>query len=365
MVAHAVPRLSMVEVVEVDARRDPRWQDLVERSAGSLFHGEAWAHVLADTYGFAPRVLLALDGDRAVSGMPWCRVDDPGGSRIVSLPFSDHCGPVGAPPFRALLDDLVRRGLPVRYRELVDADRPHDCAGTADGDGDGDGFRTAGVARWHGVPVGGDPGSEWWSELADSTRRAVAKARREGVEIVARTDAGFVGEFLRLHTGVRKRKYRLLPQPRSFFTSIRARFAATGDWHALAAVRGGELLAATVYLRHRDTLCYKFNASDPDGLGARPNDLLLWSGIELAARLGCTMVDLGASDDDQPGLIRFKRGFGALEREIRTRVAGPPAAPEAERFRTLLADVTHRLTGPDVPDPCTADAGALLYRYFA
>ena len=53
--------------------------------------------------------------------------------------------------------------------------------------------------------------------------------------------------------------------------------------------RDGELIAATVYLRHRDTLFYKFNASDPTGLDARPNDLLLWSGIELAARLG---VDL-------------------------------------------------------------------------
>ena len=346
----------MVEVVDVDARTDPRWRELETRAGGSLFHGAAWASVLADTYRFAPRALLALDGDRVVSGIPWCLVDDPGGARIVSLPFSDFCGPLGAPPFAPLFDEIAARELPVRSRVVVDTDAPDDPP---------DGFRTTGVARWHGVSVTSSPDVDAWPELGDSTRRAVAKARREGVTVVERTDGLFVGEFLRLHLGVRKRKYGLLPQPRSFFASMREQFDATGDWHPLAAVRDGEVVAVTVYLRHRDTLFYKFNASDPAGLGARPNDLLLWSGIELAGRLGCTSLDLGASDDDQPGLIRFKRGFGAIEREIRTQVAGPPAPNGAEQFRSVLHQVTERFTAPDVSDAVTADAGNLLYRYFA
>ena len=346
----------MVEVVDVDARTDPRWHDLEARAGGSLFHGAEWAAVLADTYHFVPRAVLALDGDRVVSGMPWCRVDDPGGARIVSLPFSDFCGPVGEGPYAPLFDALVGHGLPVRARVVVDTDASADAT---------PGFRTAGVARWHGVPVTTEPDADAWPELGDSTRRAIAKARRDGVTVVDRTDAAFVDDFFRLHLGVRKHKYRLLPQPRAFFASMHARFGARGDWHALAAERDGELLAVTVYLRHRDTLFYKFNASDPAGLGARPNDLLLWSGIELAGRLGCTMLDLGASDDDQPGLIRFKRGFGAVEREIRTLVAGPPPASAAEEFRSMLHDMTLELTAPETPDAVTADAGNVLYRYFA
>jgi CelD/BcsL family acetyltransferase involved in cellulose biosynthesis len=344
-----------VDVVDVDCT-DPRWRELETRAGGSLFHGSAWASVLSDTYRFEPRALLALDGDRVVSGMPWCLVDDPGGARVVSLPFSDFCGPLGAPPFAPLFAELAGRGLPARARVLVDADAPDEPP---------EGFRTSGRARWHGVPVTASPDADTWPALGASTRRAVAKARREGVIVVERTDAALVGEFLRLHLGVRKRKYGLLPQPRTFFASMRAQFGATGDWHPLAAVRDGELLAVTVYLRHRDTLFYKFNASDPAGLGSRPNDLLLWSGIELASRLGCTLVDLGASDDDQPGLVRFKRGFGAIEREIRTQVAGPPPPNGAERFRSVLGYVTPRFTAPDVPDVVNADAGTLLYRYFA
>ncbi|MDQ1431924.1 MAG: hypothetical protein QOF40_2526 [Actinomycetota bacterium] len=353
----------MHTVVDVDPRTDARWRELVERAGGSLFHAPAWSHVLADTYGFTPRASLVCEGGDpdtdtpALRGMPWCRVSDPAGSRIVSLPFSDYCGPVGTPPFGQLLDHLRLPGLPVRYRVLTDPD-----ADTVEADGTG--TVTTGVARWHGIRVTDAP-DDAWPELSSSTRRAVAKARRDRVNIVEPGGREFVDQFLRLHVGVRKWKYRLLPQPRAFFTAIRARFGATGDWHPLAAVRDGELLAATIYLRHGDTLFYKFNASDPESLDARPNDLLLWTGIELAARLGCRLLDLGASDDDQPGLIRFKRGFGAFEREIRSLATGAPAARGAAAFRAVLHDLTALLTEPEVPDAVTEDAGARLYRYFA
>jgi CelD/BcsL family acetyltransferase involved in cellulose biosynthesis len=349
-------------VIDVDPRTDARWRDLVDRAGGSLFHSPAWSRVLADTYGFAPHATLLCDGRAgdggapALSGMPWCRVSDPAGSRIVSLPFSDYCGPLGSPPFGQLLDELRRPGLPVRYRVLTNAN--HADAATT-------GTVTTGVARWHGIPVTDAPEDDAWPQLSSSTRRAITKARRDRVTVVERSDIEFVDQFLRLHVGVRKRKYRLLPQPRAFFTSIRSRFGATGDWHPLAAERDGELLATTIYLRHGDTLFYKFNASDPDALEARPNDLLLWAGIELAARLGCRLVDLGASDDDQPGLIRFKRGFGASEREIRSVATGAPAADGAATFRAVLGDLTELLTEPEVPEAVTGDAGARLYRYFA
>jgi CelD/BcsL family acetyltransferase involved in cellulose biosynthesis len=185
------------------------------------------------------------------------------------------------------------------------------------------------------------------------------------VRIHERGDAEFVPQFLRIHTGVRKGKYHLLPQPLAFFQAVRSRFDAIGGWHPLVAARGNEILAATVYLRYGSTLFYKFNASDPATLSARPNDLLVWSGIELAARLGCRSLDFGVSDDDQPGLIRFKRGFGSEEREIRVLASGPPLPAAHSQFRALLTDLTALLTDPAVPDEVAEQAGDILYRYFA
>lgn len=339
-------------LVEVDPRVDERWRALVDREHGSLFHSPEWAHALADTYGWEPRAYLALDATGAtIAGIPWCRVSDPGSERIVSMPFSDFCGPIGASPYDLLYDALDEAGLPVRCRILADV-------------GSEPLRQVIGAARWHAIGISADP-AESWTQLNASARRAVKKARRDGVTIAERTDAAFVPEFLRLHTGVRKAKYGLLPQPLEFFVALRDRFEPIGAWHPLVALHGEEILAATVYLHAGDTLYYKFNASDPAVLGARPNDLLLWAGIELATQLGCRHLDLGATDDDQPGLIRFKLGFGSSEREIQTLASGPPLPATHTQFRATLSELTARFTDPAVTDAVTEQAGAVLYRYFA
>ena len=344
-------------MIDVDPRTDERWLELVRRTGGSLFHSPPWATALSDTYGWAPRARMVLDATgTAVAGIPWCVVGDGDAARVVSLPFSDFGGPLGDETHhRALVEGLAREGLPVRWRAVHDPDAP---AST----------EPAQRARWHGIPLASGPEAAW-NGLSASTRRAVAKARRDGVTVTPATDAEFTARFLRMHTGVRKRKYRLLPQPLAFFDALQQRFTAVDGWYPLVATQRDAMVAATIYLRWGDTLFYKFNASDPDALGSRPNDLLLWTGIELAAALGCRLLDLGASDDDQPGLIRFKRGFGADEREIRTFVVGPPPPPGAAQLDAilgeLLRELTERFTHPDVPDPVTEQAGAVLYRYFA
>ena len=62
------------------------------------------------------------------------------------------------------------------------------------------------------------------------------------------------------------------------------------------------------------------------------------AGIELADSLGCHTLDLGPSDDDQPGLIRFKRQSGAEEHELEVLRFTPPGWSErpgvAERCTT-------------------------------
>jgi len=74
----------------------------------------------------------------------------------------------------------------------------------------------------------------------------------------------------------------------------------------------------------------------------RPNNLLVWSSIELARSLGCRTLDFGPSDDDQPGLIRFKRQFGAAERELRFLRYIPPEWQDhrGDDMRRLLGELT-------------------------
>ena len=150
----------------------------------------------------------------------------------------------------------------------------------------------------------------------------------------------------------------MLAQPSEFFAALSSRFRTVDGWHLLGAWHDEQLLAATLYLRWRDRLYYKFNASDADGLAFRPNNILVWAGVLLAKELGCSALDLGPSDDDQPGLIRFKRGFGPVERELRFLKWTPPGAPSEQgvELRGVLSEVTRLLASPAVPDDVTNSA---------
>ncbi len=344
----------MTAILCIDPLTDARWMDVAEMPAATLFHGRPWMEAVAATYGFPVRACLALDAAGAVAaGLPYCELDDLCGRRIVALPFTDACDPLGSPEaVCALFAWLRARELPLQLRVL---DRPLD-----------DSWSIAKRARWHRLDVRDSP-DRLWQGLAPSLRRAVRKAEREQVTVQPLADRAGVQEFMKLHVATRKHKYGLLAQPSLFFESLLRLFQDAGCWHALGAFAGGRLIAATIYLRWRDRLYYKFNASAREALPLRPNDLLLWKGVMLAQSLGCAQLDLGPSDDDQPGLIRFKAHTGAAEQELRFLRWTPPGWGDgrAAEARAMLRGLTRLLTAPEVPDDVSQQAGAVLYKYFA
>jgi CelD/BcsL family acetyltransferase involved in cellulose biosynthesis len=341
----------------VEPAFDPAWTGLLASSAAGLFHSPPWLRALADTYGLSIRAWIATDGaETPVGGVAFCELDDLVGHRVVCLPFSDCADPLFASPavWQALLARLQSAGAPVQLRCLFE-DRVQPVEGLA----------ITNRAPWHRISVT-DPEDELWRRIAPAARRSIRRAERAGVEIRALHGDADREAFHRLHVALRKRKYRLLAQPPSFLDALEHRFEVGRGWHALAAELDGRMIAGTVYLRWRDVLYYKFNASETDALAARPNHLLVWEGMRLAKRLGCTALDLGPSRSEQPGLVRFKRSFGADELGLRFLSWTPPdwrqATPPVLR---ALADYVRVLTSPDLPDEVTARAGAALYRYLA
>jgi CelD/BcsL family acetyltransferase involved in cellulose biosynthesis len=342
----------------IDPVTDPAWRALLRQPAAGLFHSPPWLRAVADAYGFAIRAYLVDDASGEAAGaVAFCEIDDFAGHRLVTVPFSDTCDPLftSFDAWRALYRQLQAHRVPVNLRCLIE----HRVSAE-------ESLAIVRRARWHRLSVT-PPLEDLWSGLAAAGRRAIRKAERTGVEIRPLTGEEGREEFYRLHVALRKRKYRLLAQPPAFFEAIACRFDEVGGWHPLGAFVWGRLIAATVYLRWGDTLYYKFNASALDALGARPNNLLVWAGLRLARSMGCRTLDLGPSDDDQPGLIRFKRGFGAEEQELRFLRWTPPCWREVRgaQARRSLGEMTSLLTAPEVPDEITARGGNCLYRYFA
>lgn len=342
----------------VDPRTDPLWQKLVDRHPSDAFHSPGWMRVLGETYDFDVCAYLLLDeAGEPLAGIPFGRITDFRGVRIATLPFSDYCDPlVGERDhWRHLVEPLLDERCPVTIRCL------HNDLPLAD-----DRFKQVNKAKWHGLDLRPDL-EALWAGLHSSARRAIRKAKSEGVVVQISQKVEDLREFFELHLGIRKYKYRLLAQPYAFFENIWRHFVEVGSGALMLATYQGDIIGGVMFLEWKDGLYYKFNASAPTRLSFRPNDLLIWEGIRYGKAKGYTHLDFGLSDWDQEGLVRYKRKFATEEKTIsflRYLVNGTPTQQEAQ-IGQLLPQLTNLFTDESVSDQVTEKAGEVLYRFFA
>ncbi|MDH3299490.1 MAG: GNAT family N-acetyltransferase [Acidimicrobiia bacterium] len=365
---------------------DERWSDLVE-SAGHLFQSGPWLRVLRDAYGLSPKAVLVEAG-----GIAWVDVDDLRGRRRRSLPFSDFAGPVGSTEPRAMASVLASvwdQSTPISLR--IPVERPDDRPGPDDDLASWLGLAEQGLQAWHWTDVRrpdslasisvagpcatGDVDAAptaWeeteadpmWTALSPKARQNIRRARRSGVEVGLAADQPALTEFRLLHQRLRRRKYGLLAQPQTFFDALHTHFGPD-RLSVVSAGVDGRLVAGVLLLRHRDRAYYKFNASNADGWATRANDLVMWAALRQARRWGCGRLDLGVSDLDQPGLVRYKDKY-ATGRGVVVEVGCPAGQPtwREQRVDRLLSTMTRMLTAERCPEMVAERASRHLYRLF-
>ena len=341
----------------IDPRTDPLWDQLLHRHSSSVFHSPAWIQALTDTYGWDAKAHIVLDAEgQPCCGIPFCRISDILGERILALPFSDYCDPLVAEPSLSLhlLGGLLAENCSVSLRCL------HTALPLADAR-----FTLTKEAKWHGLDLQ-RPLDEIWNSIHDSSRRAIRKSRREGLQVRLASSESDLRAFFEMHLKIRKYKYGMLAQPYAFFKNIWRHFIERGCGFLLLAVLGDTILAGDLFLEWKNTLYYKFNASTFGELSHRPNDLLIWEGIQQAKARGLQYLDFGLSDLDQEGLLRFKRKFATEEKTISflRHVPKGSTSPAEKEMRALLTTLTGRFTNQLVPDSITELAGEDLYRLF-
>ncbi len=348
---------AVADTVCVDPTTDPIWRRLVQERRSDIFHSPEWMRVLQSTYGFELRALVALDGSgKPVAGIPYGRISDPLGQRIASLPFSDYCDPLVEEPavWSSLAGRLLDEGLPATLRCL------HNDLPLSDRR-----FTLAKRAKWHGMDLRPDLESLWLG-LDESARRAIRKAQRDGVVVRVAEGSEDLHAFFRMHAGLRKYKYRLLAQPYRFMENIWRHLIEKQRGLLMVAAYGKEIIGGVLFLEWKDRLYYKFNASSPAHLGHRPNDRILWEGIQYGKAKGYTSLDFGLSDWDQEELARYKLKYASEEKTISFLRHEPKAGPseQEKELRRLLGQITDLFVDESVPDRVTDAAGEILYRFF-
>lgn len=340
-----------VSLLESD---DPAfWSNLSDYAAGNLFTSRPWNLAISNTYGFTVAASLRRRHGRVTAALMFVRVHDLRGERLVSVPFSDYCDPLAdEEDWNDLVEPLLRQRVPLYLRCL------HSNMPATDRR-----FVVTGKAAWHGIELT-MPEDESWARLSSNARNAIRKAWNHGVVVREGTTLDDLRIFYDMHCHVRKVKYRLLPPPFALFEHLHAAFADQGGLVVLIAEQDGRPLAASVWIQWADRLYYKYSASFERGYS--PNDLEIWEGIRAGQRRGLRLVDLGVSDLDQPGLLRFKRKYATEEREIVRYRYAPPGYDDSARNRAdrVLQSLTQLLTEPDVPDPITRQAGERFYGLF-
>lgn len=342
---------------QIDPRTDPLWLKLLERYPSTVFHGPAWMNVLTDTYGFEPSAYVVVDDKgEPLAGVPFCVVEDVNGIDVISMPFSDFTDPLveDEAHWNEMMEALLEINHPITVRALKN-DIPRND----------ERFYERSKAKWHGIDL--SPSVEdVWNNFSGSARRAVRKGEKQGVTVEASNTKEGMRAFFDMHLHVRKDKYHLVPQPWAFFEHIWERFMKEDKGTVMLAKHEGKVIGAVVFLIWENTLTYKFNASLFEYQEYRPNDSIIWNGIQWGKERGCTAFDFGLSDWDQEGLLQFKRKFASEEGKISFLYHVPEGQDNLNKgpIRSVFGQLTTLLTDESVPDEITEKAGEVLYRYF-
>ena len=83
------------------------------------------------------------------------------------------------------------------------------------------------------------------------------------------------------------------------------------DTFLLQALDHGDVIAATLFLRHGSSATYYLSWTTSLGRERNAAHLLLWQGLLQLRETGVKWLDLGGMDARAPGLARFKPGLGA------------------------------------------------------
>jgi CelD/BcsL family acetyltransferase involved in cellulose biosynthesis len=312
---------------------------------------------LSDTYDFKVYAYVALDGQgEPKAGLPFTHIKDPLGERLVSLPFSDYCDPLVHPrTWDSLSNRLLADQSPVMVRCLTNTLPLSDKR-----------FVLVKRSKWHAMDLRPDSAT-LWQRIHGSARRAIRKAERNRVSISIAQTREELRTFFELHLQVRKHKYQLLAQPYAFFEALYFHFLERQQGALMLATYEKEVIGGVMFLGWEDKLYYKFNASAATNLGHRPNDLLVWSGVQYGKANGYTQLDFGLSDWDQIGLINYKRKFASEEKTLSFLHYKPDKylVHGDEQFPKLLSQLTKLFTDPAIPDRITESAGDALYKFFA
>jgi len=339
-----------MDVYSFDPLEDARWTEFVARHPkASIFHTSGWLRALQRTYCFEPIAFTtSRPTDDLLNALVFSAVRSwLTGSRLVSLPFSDHCEPLVDRPdeMQTLCSAVLRRQAQDRWRYVEM--RPA-SAGISLGTGFGRGQNFL----LHCLDLRPDLDALLHSFHKDSIQRKIRRAERERLTYEQGRSEPLLNKLCYL-LDLTRRRHQVPLQPRAWFDNLIEHLG--GNVCIRIVSKDGQPAAGILTLTHGKSVVYKYGGSDArlNSLGGMP--FLFWKAIQEAKHLGAHVLDLGRSDCDAAGLIAFKEHLAATRSTLtywRSPAVTRPTTPKnvwtmsvMKRVFTWLPGGVRRATG--------------------
>lgn len=350
-----------MKVSIIDPTNDSRWDYFVAgNQEGTIYHTSAWARVIQEAYGYIPRYhVLEDETGQLRAAIPFYFIRSRlTGERLVCLPFSDYCYPLGddGADITLLLNSVKKevgagtaaylevRGWKnnVMPSQLEMVKRDYHLLYLIDLESGVDALKKG---------------------LHHSVVRGIHQAEKRGVTVRMTRAEADLDRFYKLNVATRK-KLGVLPQPYAFFKALHRHVISQNRGFMLVAESEGKVIAGVIFLTHNDTIYYKFNASDEKQLQKRPNHLVIWEALRYACAENYHHFDFGRCSPEEEGLRSFKSKWGARE------ISSPYYYyPEIKGFTTISENSPRyrlmRLFSRVAPQFAFKAAGSLLYKHLA
>jgi len=347
-----------VRVSVCDPLRDPRWGEFVDRHGdASIFHSVGWLEALRQTYGYEPLFVTTSGDSEALSnGMVFCTVRSwLTGSRVVSMPFSDHCAPLveDGHELEALITFLkaeVMRSqcgyLELRPLKVLNSGLPQrmqleqDCSYCI-----------------HHLDLRPSLGEIYEGFHKSCVQRKISKAGREKLQYQEGRSEEMLSKFYKLLLQTRRRQ-QLPPQPIEWFRNL---IDCLGSKVKVrVASKDGRPIAGMITTHFRDAGVYKYGCSDARYHNLGGMFLLMWRAIQDAKAAGARIFDFGRSDQQNAGLVAFKDHWGATKSPLlyhRYHCAARTSLQKAWKLWLVRKTCAH------LPDPLLESVGAAFYKH--
>jgi hypothetical protein len=334
---------------------DDRWPDLIARHpSASVFHARGWLAALQAGYGYEPVAFTTSPPTEPLTNaLLFCKVRSwLTGSRLVSLPFSDHCEPLvqDAEQLRALCAyaESFREKEHWKYIEMRSTNAALDFCSR---------FSRSTTYHLHRLNLRPSLDALRKSFHKDCIQRKIVRAERESLGYEAGRSPLLLRHLYGLLQLTRSRHH-LPPQPVEWFQQLMASMGK--DACIRIAFKGSRPIAGFLTLDHGKKMVYKYGGSDTTFNSSGATPMLFWRAIAEAKEAGMEELDLGRSDLDNPGLITFKERWSAVRSTLTTWRAPPTiASPSSEYLKIRLAKEICAY----LPDRVLTLVGRLLYRH--